>query len=81
MLKVLILVLLAAVVISLFSGLAFLFTDSDRNRSKRTLYVLGIRITLATALLLTIFYGFYSGELEFGKNAPWHQRPSTESLD
>ena len=81
MLKVLIFVLLAAVVISLFSGLVFLFNDGDRHNAKRTLYILGIRITLAAALLLTIFYGFYSGELEFGKNAPWHQRPSTESLD
>ena len=78
MLKILILVLLVAVVISLFSGLVFLFKDDNR---KRTLYALGIRITLAALLLLTIFYGFYSGELEFGKSAPWHNRSSTESLD
>ncbi len=78
MLKVLILVLLVAVVTSLFSGLMFLFKDNNR---KRTLYALGVRITLAAALLLTIFYGFYSGELEFGKNAPWHNRSATESLD
>ena len=81
MLKILILVLLAAVVLSLFSGLVFLFTDSDRNHAKRTLYVLGVRITLAAALLLTIFYGFYSGELQFGKNAPWHERSPPTSVD
>ncbi len=78
MLKVLILVLLVAVVTSLFSGLMFLFKDNHR---KRTLYALGVRITLAAALLLTIFYGFYSGELEFGKSAPWHNRTATQSLD
>ncbi|MCZ6640476.1 MAG: DUF2909 family protein [Gammaproteobacteria bacterium] len=78
MLKILILVLLVAVVTSLFSGLAFLFKDNHR---KRTLYALGVRITLAAALLLTLFYGFYSGELQLGKSAPWHNRSTTESLD
>lgn len=72
MLKIIIAVLLIGVVISLFSGLVFLFKDTDRNDSKRTLYALGTRITLATALLLTVFYGFYTGELRIGTNAPWH---------
>ena len=72
MLKVIIVVLLIGVVISLFSGLVFLFKDTDRADSKRTLYALGVRITLAGALLLTIFYGFYTGELRIGTNAPWH---------
>ncbi len=72
MLKVLIVVLLLGVIISLFSGLVFLFRDTGREDSKRTLYALGVRITLAGALLLTLFYGFYTGELRFGTNAPWH---------
>lgn len=74
MLKVIIFVLLIGVVLSLFSGLIFLFKDSDRQDSKRTLYALGIRITLAAALLLTVFYGLYTGQLEMGSNAPWHDR-------
>ena len=72
LLKVLIVVLLIGVVISLFSGLVFLFKDTDRTDSKRTWYALGIRITLATALLLTVTYGFYTGQLRMGSNAPWH---------
>ena len=64
--------LLIGVIISLFSGLLFLFKDTDTNDSKRTLYALGVRVTLATLLLLTIFYGFYTGELRLGTNAPWH---------
>ncbi|XOV83847.1 MAG: DUF2909 domain-containing protein [bacterium] len=72
MLKVIIVVLLIGVIISLFSGLVFLFKDTDKADSKRTLYALGVRITLAGALLLTIFYGFYTGELRIGTNAPWH---------
>jgi succinate dehydrogenase/fumarate reductase cytochrome b subunit len=72
LLKVLIVVLLIGVVISLFSGLVFLFKDTDRADSKRTWYALGVRVALATALLGTIAYGFYSGQLQIGVNAPWH---------
>ncbi|MEM9621575.1 MAG: twin transmembrane helix small protein [Pseudomonadota bacterium] len=72
MLKVVIVILLIAVVISLMSGLVFLFKDTDRTDSKRTLYALGTRVTLAAALLLTIFYGLYTGQLRMGTNAPWH---------
>ena len=73
MLKVIIVVLLIGVLISLFSGLVFLFKDSGRTDSKRTLYALGIRITLATALMGTVFYGVYTGELRMGVHAPWHE--------
>lgn len=69
-LKALIVILLIGVLASLFSGLGFLFKDSDRVGSKRTLYALGIRITLAATLLAVIFYGIYTGELTI--SAPWH---------
>jgi hypothetical protein len=80
LLKIIIVVLLIGVVISLFSGLVFLFKDTDRADSKRTLYALGVRITLAGALLLTIFYGFYTGQLRMGTNAPWHE-PTQQLLE
>ncbi len=76
MLKFIIVVLLIGVVASLFSGLLFLFKDADRQDSRRTLYALGIRITFAAALLLTVFYGLYTGQLRLGTNAPWHQPPA-----
>jgi len=72
LLKIVIFVLLVGVVLSLFSGLVFLFKDSDRQDSKRTLYALGVRVTLAAALLATVFYGLYTGQLRMGANAPWH---------
>lgn len=72
MLKALIVILLVGVLISLFTGLRFLFKDSDQPGSRRTLYALGVRITLAAALLLVTFYGIYTGEL--GLSAPWHGR-------
>ena len=71
-LKTIIIVLLIGVIVSLFSGLVFLFKDTSRNDSKRTLYALGTRVTLASLLLITIAYGFYTGELRMGLNAPWH---------
>ncbi|MDA1075856.1 MAG: DUF2909 domain-containing protein [Proteobacteria bacterium] len=74
MLKLLIIVLLICVLVSLFSGLTFLFKDSNRPESKRTLYALGIRIAFAAALLTTISYGFFSGQLTMGSNAPWHSQ-------
>ena len=79
MLKIVILVLLVGVVVSLFSGLVFLFKDSDRQDSKRTLYALGIRITLAAALLATVVYGLFTGQLRMGASAPWHDRTREEA--
>jgi hypothetical protein len=81
LLKTIILLLLLGVVLSLFTGLLFLFKDSDRQDSKRTLYALGVRITLAAALLLTVLYGFYTGQLRMGTSAPWHERSSPEAPD
>jgi hypothetical protein len=72
-LKALIVFLLLCVIVSLFSGLVFLFKDTDRTDSKRTLYALGIRVAFAAALLVTVFYGLQTGQLRMGANAPWHQ--------
>ena len=69
MIKVVIFVLLLGIVISLFSGLVFLFKDVDKAGSKRTLYALGVRVSLAVMLILTMSYGIYTGELTV--SAPW----------
>lgn len=68
-LKALIVFLFLAVLASLSSGLFFLLKDMGDSHSKRTLYALGIRVTLAALLLAAIAYGFYSGELH--STAPW----------
>lgn len=70
LLKAIILILLFGLLASLASGLVFLFKDVGTTR--RTLHSLGVRITLAIALMATISYGFYSGQLEVG--APWDAR-------
>ncbi|MAH73465.1 MAG: hypothetical protein CBC09_05545 [Cellvibrionales bacterium TMED49] len=68
MLKVLIIILFLAVLASLFSGLNFLVKDLG-DPKKRLLRALGIRIGLATTLLITIVYGAYTGQIK--SQAPW----------
>ena len=70
MLKFTILLLLALIILSLAGGAAFFFRD--QGESKRTLYMLGIRVTLAVLLVALLTYGVLSGELTL--NAPWHNR-------
>ncbi|GMG86008.1 DUF2909 domain-containing protein [Biformimicrobium ophioploci] len=71
-LKVLIVLLFLAVLASLSSALFFLLKDMGAPQSKRTVYALGIRITLAALLVLAIWYGYASGTLT--GTAPWANR-------
>ena len=73
LLKTIIVLLLIGLLISLGSGLVFLFKDV--GTTKRTLHSLGVRITLATLLMATTVYGFMSGQLKIG--APWDSRKHT----
>ncbi len=78
-LKVLIVILFIAVLLSLSSALLFLLKDMGSS-SKRTLYALGIRISLAGLLIACVFYGLSTGQL--GSSAPWDQGPIIqETLD
>lgn len=68
-LQIIIVVLFILIILSLGTSLNFLFNDVESNDSKRTLYALGIRITLASLLMACIFYGLYTGTLH--SSAPW----------
>jgi uncharacterized protein HemY len=70
-LKVLIVTLFIGLLVSLSAGLVFLLKDVG-NARRRTLYALGIRVTLATALILSIAWGFWSGRLS--STAPWDRQ-------
>lgn len=74
LLKLIIVVLFIAVVLSLTGGLVFLVKDLTESDSKRTVYALGIRITLAALLMGSIAYGLYTGQL--GSRAPWDTQAS-----
>ena len=69
MLKAIIVVLLVAIILSLGSGAVFFF--KDQGEGKRTLYALGVRVTLAVLLIICLVYGVMTGQLQL--NAPWHQ--------
>lgn len=67
MLKAIIVVLLIGILISLACG--FIFFYKDKGRSKRVLYALGVRVTLAVLLIACVAYGLVSGNLTL--QAPW----------
>mgnify|MGYP000745250740 FL=1 len=71
-LKIIIVILFLSIVASLTSGLVFLLKDMGTPSSKRTLYALGIRITLAILLVLCIYFGYENGILT--GRAPWTGR-------
>ncbi len=67
MLKPIIILLLAGILVSLACG--FVFFYQDKGRSKRVLYALGVRITLAVVMMACVVYGLVTGELTI--QAPW----------
>jgi hypothetical protein len=76
--KTFIVVLFIGLVISLTSSFIFLLKDVG-SQKKRSLYALGIRIGLATLLMITIFFGLSTGYL--GSNAPWDKKMSRSQLE
>lgn len=71
-LKIIILILFLGVIASLTTGLRFLLKDMGVPESRRTLYALGIRVILATLMMICVFYGLHSGILS--STAPWDGR-------
>jgi len=67
MLHTIIVILLTGIVIALVTG--FYFFYQDKGRSKRVMYALGVRVTLAILLMIVVFYGLSTGELTF--DVPW----------
>ena len=61
--KLVVLLLLAAIVIALFSGLFFLAKDKDHPNSPRLLTALKIRVGLSIALVALLVSSYYLGWL------------------
>lgn len=66
-LKVVIVLLFIALVVSLFSGYIFLL--KDKGTTKRTWNSLSVRLILAALMMGFLIYGVYTGRL--GSKAPW----------
>ncbi len=61
--KTIVLLLLAAIVIALFSGLFFLAKDKDHPDSPRLLNALKIRVALSIALVVLLVVSYQMGWL------------------
>mgnify|MGYP000031644521 CR=1 FL=1 len=61
MVKFIIVALLLAIIISLFSGLFFLV--KDQSKSSRTANALTVRVTLAIILIIVVAYAVQTGQL------------------
>ncbi|MDH3612877.1 MAG: twin transmembrane helix small protein [Gammaproteobacteria bacterium] len=59
--KVVVFVLLAAIVIALFSGLFFLAKDKDHPNSPRLLNALKVRVALSITLVLLLVVSYKMG--------------------
>ena len=75
-LKVLIVLFMIALVVSLGSGLYFLMMDQGNLQKKRLFTSLGVRLGLASGLLLVIVYGVATGQL--GHRNPWDAGPRSD---
>jgi hypothetical protein len=71
-LKLLIVAMLLALLVSLASGFYFLMTDQGDKNSRRTFHSLGMRLTFAIAMMTLIIYGVSTGQLQ--SQAPWEAR-------
>ena len=60
--KLLILAILAAILISLFSGAVFLAKDNDNKN--RMVTSLTVRITLSILLVIVLIVGFMTGQIQ-----------------
>ncbi len=65
--KLVIVLLFIALVVSLFSGYVFLL--KDKGTTYRTWKSLSVRLILAALLMGFLIYGVYTGQL--GSKAPW----------
>lgn len=72
MLKAIIIILLIALLVSLFSGLIFFVKDQGTTR--RTVNSLGVRLFIAVLLMGVVIYGLSTGKL--ASKAPWDARKS-----
>ena len=62
--KLVVILLLAAVVVSLFSGLFFLVTDKETTDSTRLLTSLKVRVALSAVLVLVLVGSYLAGWIE-----------------
>ena len=73
MLKITILVLVMALLVSLGSGFYYLMSDQGDKSKRRTLNSLGVRLGIGLTLAAVIVYGIATDRL--GNRTPWDPGP------
>jgi len=76
--KFIVLILLGAIMISLFAGLFFLV--KDKGQTKRTVNALTVRIGLSLVAIVVILIAAATGVIEFNSNPLRADAPGTGAL-
>ena len=74
MLKAAIVLLMLALIASLGSGFYYLMVDQGNREKRRTFHSLGVRLSIAAALMALIIYSVATGRL--GHKTPWDAEPA-----
>ena len=77
LIKIAIIVLLVALVVSLGSGFYFLMSDQGDKTKRGTLHSLGVRLAIGIALVTVVLYSIATGQL--GNRNPWDEGPKPQS--
>ena len=77
MIKIAIIVLLLALIVSLGSGFYFLMTDQGDKTKRGTLHSLGVRLAIGIAIAAVVLYSIATGQL--GNRNPWDEGPKPQS--
>ena len=75
MLKIVIVLLLLALIVSLGSGFYYLMIDQGDKTKRRLVHSLGVRLGLTVSLVAVVIYGVATGQL--GHRNPWDSGPGT----
>jgi len=79
LLKVAIVLLLLALIVSLGSGFYYLMVDQGDKTKRRLLHSLGVRLGLTVSLIAIVIYGVATGQL--GHRNPWDSGPASSPVE
>ena len=77
MIKIAIMVLVLALLISLGSGFYFLMTDQGDKTKRQTFRSMGLRLVIGLALAIVVVYSIATGQL--GNRTPWDPGPRPQT--